>query len=424
MKINISENLRMEVNIPILWVENFQIEWQVNQHALLVVNGYKKFDVNIDQEKIYKSTIKICQNIQDKDQVLFNGYVTLIEYSIEGKSERFHLEAKSGSFILDQKQEFRSYQNIELTYSEIIKGLVNSKGGQVICTKGRDVKINKPVIQYKETVWEFSKRLASHLESCIIPDIETGGPNIWFGMRKGNIIQPVIENEYNIQVKYKNEIDFEFESSILYKIGDKIIYFGKEMIIYAVSVLFMKGEVIYKYVLKDFNPCKIIYQDQFIGVGLKGFVIDTCKERVRVALDIDKGQSTGTYFYDWYSESGNSFYAVPEIGACIVLYFGSKDEREGYVINSLPFNQKSRGIYEDRYVNIEKEIWIQLFREQIRFFTEGKYSLLLHDDAILVRSVFKINIFAYQNIKIKSKRINVSAPDSINICRGLFDYEK
>ena len=38
-----------------------------------------------------------------------------------------------------------------------------------------------PVIQYEETTWEFVNRLGVP----IIPDIETGKPNLWFGMRNG-----------------------------------------------------------------------------------------------------------------------------------------------------------------------------------------------------------------------------------------------
>lgn len=311
---------------------------------------------------------------------------------------------------------------MENTYAKIVNQVAESAGGRVICTKGTDAVIKRPLIQYEESAWEFCRRLASHLGTSVIPDIGTGGQNFWFGMRKGNVITGFPEDEYTVQSKRnkfgKMETDYGVESREFHKIGDRAVLGGQEMTICKVLAVFDRGELIFRYLLKEYQTESIIYQNSFTGLGLTGTVLDIQQEQVKVALDIDNGNSTGDYFYDWYPETGNALYAMPEIGANVLLYLGDRDEREGFVMHCMPNTMDFFRKYKSRRFDTKERNSLHLYESGINFVGKGNHSLSLGDDTVSVRSSGKINVSAQNAVTLNASRIVISTPDELDICQG------
>ncbi|MDE7477112.1 MAG: hypothetical protein K2M91_04030, partial [Lachnospiraceae bacterium] len=340
MEIGINQEIKLDSNIPFYMVEGFELNWKLNCHALFYIRGYISSNAEYKPETLYGSKIRVWTEKEDSSQIIFCGYVTQSVEENVGNMKKIYIEAQSGTCMLDQEPIARSFQSIEKTYAEIACEAVRDSSGKIICTEGHDRQIGKPLIQYRETTWEFCIRLASHLGSCIIPDIMTGEPALWFGMRNGNDISAFTENEYDVVVK-KNEADkaefcFETESREFYKIGDRTVFCGQKLTICGVSAYFEHGELIFHYQLEQKVTGCMRYQKLFTGLGLAGTVLETRKEQVKVALDIDEKVSTGDYFYNWYPVTGNALYAMPEIGARVTLYFASRDERDGFVLHCIP----------------------------------------------------------------------------------------
>ena len=422
MEIKIADGLKLCCEIPLLWVEKFQIKWEVNQHAFLELTGYIDRSIKYKVENLYESKIKLLLDKRNGSEVIFFGYLTTIVTENVGDTKKTQLKAHSGSFRLDQHIDSKSFQNVGMTYAEIVKQIADYSGGSVICSEGTDTVIRKPLIRYEETAWEFCKRLATHLGTCIIPDIVTGEFNFWFGMRKGGRVSNFSEEEYVIDIRKNNfgktEISFEVESREFYKIGDKTVFDGQEMIICRVFAFFDRGELIFRYLLKDSVKKSIIYNNKFMGLGLTGTVLETRCEQVRVALDIDNGNSTGKFFYDWYPETGNALYTMPETGAHILLYFGSKDEREGFAAHCLPGTAKYKRKYQNRFIHTNEGNSAQLYKEDVSFSNSGRSSLSVGDDFVSVRDSGKITVSAQNAIKVNAKRVIISTPDELEICQG------
>lgn len=285
--------------------------------------------------------------------------------------------------------------------------------------------IKKPIIQYGETVWAFTRRLASHLGTCVVPDITSGEPALWFGMRNGSAIPPLSENEYTIQITRtghgdgkQKETGFETESRAFYKLGDKVVFGGQRLRIYGVSARFQHGELIFRYLLKSRESVKKIYQENFIGLGLTGMVVDVRNEQVKVALDIDGGKSTGDYYYDWYPETGNALYAMPEKGARVELCFGNRDEKEGIGLHCFLYNLEKDIWYKQRKFGIVDGNVVQLFGSSISTSNGWAYDLFLIDGYLSLENVKDLNIFAESSIHIHAKKISVKVNDELNICHG------
>lgn len=420
MEIKIADGILIESDFPFLGIDNFELEWKLNEHAFLSMRGYLNDCEKYHLAEAYGSKIRL--RIEEGDITLFYGYLVDVKVNHIGNTREVRLKAASGSFRIDRKLESESFQNPEETYAEIARKIAEGAGARVICTKGIDISIEKPVIRYQETAWQFNKRLASGLRTCIVPDIVTGERDFWFGMRKGERIPLLEGEEYTVDICREREggkiiAIYKIKSRQFYKIGDRTTLNGVEWKVCEVKALFQKGELTFQYLLKQEESVEAIYLDCFTGLGLKGVIAEVRNERVRIALDIDEGRETGQYFYHWYPETGNSLYAMPEPGTRAVLYFGERDEREGFVMHSLPNAAQNFWYYKNRHLDTKEGNMLRLNENNIDISNGESKTICIGNGLILADSVGRLRISAEENVKMSAKRIIMRTPDEVNICQ-------
>lgn len=422
MEFKITDSLKVETDVPILNVGSFRFFWKTNCHARMELDGYIDRSISWNPAQSYNSRIKIHSNEGGKTQTLFYGYIFKVEISNSGKTTRVFLDIMSASCLLDRMAESRSFQNPAKTYGEVVKLAVQADGGQVIRIQESDREIGSPVIRYEETVWQFAGRMADRLGSCIIPDIETGNPNIWFGMRKGKEVQAPDDTQYTARLRpigKKAGICIKTEGRNYYKLGDRMTCLGQKMIITEIEGRYEHGELIFTYTMED-KATKYTGFHEYkhsAGMGLWGTIADVKKELVKVVLDIDKGEDTGDYYYPWYPETGNTLYAMPEIGSRALLYFFSEDEQDGAVIHCLNKEHKSECYYKNRALNTKDGNTMELTNSIVSFSRDG-HTLSLSNDTIHIGTLRELNIYAEENIRLKAKKIVISTPEEIKICQG------
>lgn len=423
MKVNITDSLKIESEIPFAFVEEFHFEWEPNRHALFCLKGYMDLGARYEAKKAYGSKVKVWLEKGEKDQILFFGYLLRAEVFADGNTKQVQLQAVSGSCRLDQQEKSQSFQNVGESYAQIIKRVAENDGGKVICMAGTEKEIGRPIIRYEETAWELGKRLASHLGTCVLADIGTGGKKIWFGLRAGREISDFSEDEFTIERRRnvhtgKIETSYEVESRKFYKVGDKAVFCGRETVIWKVEASFTRRELIFRYMLREKYGCEMIYQDKFTGLGLSGTVLQTKQEQVRIALDIDGGESTGGYFYNYYPETGNALYAMPEVGVRILLYFGSRDEREGFAVHCMLDELDWERNYKNRFNFTKEGNSMQLNMGSIHFSHCKKGYLTLQNNFAGVDSSGKVSISAKNGVKMEAGDIVVVTPDELSVCQG------
>ena len=423
MEIKLADNLKIETNIPILHVEQFCYLWKPDCHASLKLEGYLDRNIRWNPEQSYDSRIKIWRENSTGDQIIYHGYIVKVEIKNMGGTSQIKLEALSASCLLDRRVLSSSFQNPVITFGEVVREAVQTEGGQVIRDRENDKEIKNPVIRYEETAWEFAKRLGRPMGNYIIPDIETGNPNIWFGMRKGKEVPALQEDQCIVKmctIGRKTGIYIEAEGRTFYKIGDRMSYLGQNTTILEVQGRYERGELAFNYVLEDMSVHQpgSRYESNHAGLGLWGTVQDVKGETVKLALDIDDGKNTGDYFYPYCPETGNSLYAMPEKGARALLYFLGGNERNGTVIHCLNGNQNQGQYYKDRALDIENGNSLSLSKEVVSVCRGQKHRLTLDDDSVTIKTSKDLKIVAEGKIRLKSKRITVSTADELNICQG------
>lgn len=431
---NINSELGLQCDIPLQNTREYIIDWSINCHAELELAGDISPEIDIKPPVQYIGTeieLYFIAKSGEKEGTIFKGVISFLRFIHEDGICRAIVKGSSASKNLDIQCACCSFQDVSMTYADIAKKVVSEEGGAVICTAGIN-KIVKPHIRYQETAWEFIRRMASLVHTYLIPDIITGRPNIWFGMRHGIEIEEELGDWESINIIKNYEwndrarilTSYQFTSRKMYRIGDYKIIEAQKRVIYKVNMVFAKGELMFRYMLAretelDVQP---YFNEIFTGLSLSGKVIKTENESVCIKLDID-GEDGESYFYPWMPETGNALYAMPEVQTSISLYIMSPDERDAFGLRCLITegglkHKNSNFVFKEQETITGSKIG--LFPQIMEVSKNGNNSLHLDDDdGVNVLSEKKISMDADGRIRMKAKRIMVSVLDKIKFVSEL-----
>lgn len=417
------DNLKIETDIPVLYVEHFCFSCKPYCHAILDLDGYLHRSIRWDPGHSYNSCIKICFTDEGKAKVIYYGYIVKAEVKEVGRTSQIYIKAMSASCLLDRKIGSRSFQNTAKTYGEVVRENVQTDGGQVIRNQETDQKIECPVIRYEETTWQFANRMARRVGNYIIPDMETGNPNLWFGMRNGKKVKSLPEEQCIIQMNAIGKdigIRFKVESRNFYKIGDRMEYLGQKVTIVEVEGHYQQGELTFTYILEEHT----VHQPNFgedcqpAGQGFWGVIKKIKEESIKIALDIDHGQETGDYFYPWYPETGNALYAMPEVGGKALLYFFGAGQQEGAVIHSINKDLDCERVYKDRTLDIKEGNTVNLSSGTVCLSRGGNHKIFLNDNIISTSTSKELKIIAVGKIRLKAREILINTPEELSFIQA------
>ena len=422
MELKINELLKIKTDIPLSSVTTFRMQWGINDHACLKLYGDMSYEeaVNCQDKNCSGNCIMVTYCREQEEQVLFNGLVRNCVISFEGRWAQVEIEGISATWKLDILKNFRSFQDKNMTYAAIAKKVADYTGTSVISLIGKNTRIQKPLIQYQETDWEFLRRISSHLNKYILCDVLTGKPAFWFGMRNGKHVVLSAEDSYysNYDPILKRQV-YIVSSRNAYKIGDKVMYMGEELTILRRECVF-HDELIFTYTLGNESVLDqtIQYNCAISGCGLWGKVIAVSGEMLKIALEMDRNEECGEYWFPWRPETGNIMYAMPEIGSTVLLTIPGNDERCAIVSSCLHKEDaitNRKWSFEKRYLRTIEGSVIKLYQDELEFSRrEGDHLLHLSDANILCRTNKSIKIEAGKKVYIKGTRADIKAPEGID----------
>lgn len=347
-------------------ITKLKIVNELNEHSKLSISGIIS-DENVDR---YVEAAEADETItvalkDDKGNtiVLFDGLLSKIGIKAENDVRTLEVEALSKTFLMDIKKSSGSYQDENLKYSDIFKQKNSSYSNVVMVdnvTNG--TKIDKFIVQYKETDWEFLKRLASYFNVALVPECRISGIKYSIGGAGEAIVYDIDEFNYSIEkglqeynVKAANEsyqindldlVSYEMTTNKLMKLYNQVNFKGKNLLVYRCETDLESGAITNKYILRDGNGMKVnrVYNDKMTGISLQGRVLDTQKDKVKVSLEID-GSPTKRDGARWFEFStifsqpdGTGWYCMPEIEDVVRLYFPDSEEKNAYVISSMHYD--------------------------------------------------------------------------------------
>lgn len=423
---------------------------EINEHAKLKIRGIisEENEDKYVEEANDKSFINISVNDNENNiKNLFQGIVTDISIDTQNNVRILEIEALSRTYLMDIKKMVRTFQDENYTYMDVIN-ILNNENGNVLAMDNitDDKKIDKLIVQYKETDWELIKRLASHFNAGLIPECQLDGTKYIIGMRKDGISYSLDEFNYSIKKsiheykeKYENGIEtlndmnlisYEITTNKMLNLCEAVNFNGKNLYVYKAIIEICDSEFINKYVLRDEKGMKIQkkYNDKLIGLSLKGNILDTKNDVVKIKLDIDSSQNKDTakwfpYSTVYSSEDGTGWYCMPEVGDAIRLYFPDNEEKNAYAISSVNLKSSNSQKRSDPSVkNIGTKYGKQLVMKPGAIEIIGGNNLLMRmtdDGGIEIKSDKKIILDAQDDIEIKGKaKVSIKGDEGVDLTQN------
>jgi len=418
-----------------LFVEPFDfisyLDWKCvckfNEHGTLRVRGLISHE---NMQVYYQEVVKIqetwiCAKAlteTDEEIDLFRGVLTGLDFQTENELCTLTIEAKTGSYLLDQAHHMRSYQSDTLTYSDVLTACLESENGKFIMFDRQDELVDGLLIQYKETDWTFSKRLAANLGTVIWPDSYTDGRHFYIGLnqKKNESMQEITTDSFRLhesavdttinENRWKESFSWQIQSRDIYKLGEFVQFQGQRLVVGEVESSLVGSEISHQYSLyrpKADVAIQRFFNNAIKGVSLRSTVVYVKRDQVQVQIHEDENKELcGVRWFDYatvYSTpDGTGWYCMPEIGDEVRLLFPNVDERNAYVVSSVHLDAE-RG-----RENPDEKSWKNKQQKEI-LFTPDRL-LLRNNDGLLVE------LSDAEGVRIISnKAITIQSDDNIEI---------
>ena len=406
----------------------------VNEHGWAVVEGEAGENAleQLQGAVAGREQVIMVRDETGAEQPLFAGVIHSAGLITYGGYNRFRIELQSGTIQMDQVKRSRSFQDVAQTYSQVAQRVASGyEDGAVIPTVGLDKPLEAPVIQYRETDWEFLKRLASWCGGVVVPETHYAYPRIWFGFpdRAFTCVFPEDCYTSGISQRYyelggpaagNRRADFfyyDVPSSQMCDLGWYTVFRGQEFLICEKWAKLERGELLFTYRLgkPGLGYGRKEYNDRISGMTILGEVLSTKRETVCLKLDIDQGWAPGgPYPYTWRPETGNMMYCMPQVGTRVSLYFPNYDEQAAIAVNCVRTNGSSCARMSDpsrRSFVTEHGKEMNLYPQEMSFLGGANGTVKLEDETgITISTDKKIRIIAKQSVLVNGKTLAVAAP--------------
>ena len=440
--------VRIETSpFQVLALVEFESVLKKNQHGCAKVSGYISAEEK-DQlmAMISEETwahIWFYDETGEKN-ILFCGYIE--DLRIHAEADTFLLTAllKTGTGKMDMGEHIGVYQNGTTSCQKILETIVQGYADGKLLMGTEAGNIGNMVVQYKETDWEFAKRLAAQKNTVLMANEKSAGVKYTFGIIEEAGHELLSYESYSIvnligEYQIKKNCGMTESDAVAYKVktreifylGDAVCFLGKNYVVGEVERKWEGNEIYNYYLLETKGELRqMTYGNKkIIGASLKGNVTSVKKDTVKVVLMEDEtggwaGQKWFAYSTIYSSPDGTGWYCMPEKGDSVRLYFPNENEAEAYVnssVNEQSSNSSARSNPDEKSIKNKqgKEV---LFKPDRLVFTNNKGMSIeiVDDEGILIESDKSITIKAKENIGIirMEQGVEMSAPEKIAFQQG------
>ncbi|MBU3154419.1 phage tail protein, partial [Clostridium estertheticum] len=230
-----------------------------------------------------------------------------------------------------------------------------------------------------------------------------------------------------------NDINLISYEVITYKVMylyNLVDFKGKGLYIYSSEMELLDGMISNKYVLRNNKGIKVRrdYNNKVVGISLKGNVLDTKNDTVKINLGIDGNQDIGKarwfpYSTVYSSPDGTGWYCMPEVGDVIRLYFPDNEEKNAYAISSANLKSSNSEKRSDPAVkSIGSKYGKQVVMKPgaVEIIGNGNLLMRLTDDGgIEINSDKKIVLDAKEDIEITGGgKISIQGGNGVDLTQG------
>lgn len=436
---------------PMTYLEVLSYEGlvQVNEHGCVKFKGQIPFEKKQECLAAGKrqTWVNVAAVTESLEKTLFYGVLTYMRMEVENETCMVLIELKTGSSLMDKEDFIRSFQNTSVTYNDVLdtcNETYSNNDCDKIMTEAKQKPIDHFLMQYKETDWNFIKRLASRAGTVVVPEYKTSGIKYYFGIpnRRDSISEGTCEysiscdmQEYSIKkakgmsVNQEDTVIYMWEDREIYELGQNKIMNGQTMYIWKIQTELRRNELHHTYFMKT-KPgicMPLQYNQKIVGASLYANVIDVKHERVQIQMEEDSNSiRSGACWFSfasvYSSEDGTGWFCMPEKGDRVRLLFPTCEEQAAYVVSA----------YHERNAKLRKDPEIKFWRNKegkeiqlapghiLMTNNDGTYIQLSDEDGIEIVSEGSVMLQAKKGMSITSSSgsIELSASKKVRLRQG------
>lgn len=446
--------VKLEVR-PFSFISYLELECtkELNQHSVIRITGIigqenSREYRNMALQETWVSIDAISENGNMKH--FFVGILTELRIKKEGRVSILMIEVKTGSFLLDIKLHTRSFQDSGFSYLQVINRCLEAGNGNYCIQDKNNKTTERFLLQYRESDWQFIKRLASYAGTVLIPADDVAEKKICFGYRESSIAEKLEADSYRMEQNYEayekkkaagftdmksaDLISYVVGSREIYDLGETVQFEGVKFVVGKIHSWLEGQELYHEYYLftKENAQLLPIYNNDLIGASLNARVTSVEKTMVKVQIEEDENKTgCGSCWFDYatvYSTpDGAGWYCMPELGDMVRLVMPDCIEGHAYVASSVHLGTTGGR------TNPDEKSWKNPQDKEILFTPESiilrnnnGISLELSDkEGVKVISNKDIVVQAERNIQIRSQKagVNMAAETAILMQQGAAKVE-
>jgi hypothetical protein len=428
-------------------LDKLEIEKSIYQHSYATIKG------TIAEEKLEDYEIYLGEEDpklvltydNDENKILFKGIIENYKIGYHGQNCYLELKAVSYSRLLERKKINRIYQNLNTTHNQVFEQIMADNPEFKIAfadeSIGESPLVSEDypiVLQYKETEWDFIKRIASYQNQILVvddtkDDSETinilAGPHEAEPKELNNLSgakSKQTTGRDNIFHYYKVYRYRDYSSKEIYDIGKSVKYKLNnqedtkiELIIIKNKIYMIDGILYSDLTLVEEDQINILKEKRKREIAGHSFRAEIKqldnKHRAQVEfLDVFNEYDEATSYYFPLDKVYTNSYFAPEVGDIIDVYFKSKNERHATIkSSSTDNNQEVENDPADKVIFSPTGNAIKLNNEVISLASkEKKSSLDVKEELINVASNTSQLALSSTYINVKTEKANGLIDDS------------
>jgi len=418
--------LSIEGDIKFQHIVDIEIKREINEHTELTVVGIideKDKDTYLDNIK-YGSEISLKYG-KEITEVLFGGIIVDVEIIERKRIYYAIIKANSATWIMDQKLKKRSFNKDTITYDDILNVIKKDyEKCDFISDDKFNQKVEKLIVQYNETDFEFLKRIASHLGLVIVPEDLYNMPRCFVGIRTRNSIE-LKEESYELTRHFDDftgeKYGYKLISGEFLEVGCEVVLSNERFVVIKCKSKLINSELTNTYTILESRLTEVskICNEKIRGAALEGVVIEPKGSQAKVQLNIDNEDVTN--WYDVIVGSNNALYSMPYAGDKVKVYFPSDEEEEAQI---------SFTTYNGTGLNPDTKFWsnrdgkkIEYTKQTIEFSAKSgtldsskEHSIKLTDSSgIDIKSDLKITIMSAGSLSLNAKSISIVGKQGVSL---------
>lgn len=429
-------------------LEKLEIDRAAGEHATARLRGsiwdedaelYKKLVL----EKVWVKITAEDENGEEK--ILMTGMIA--GFSLEKLQHVYVLELilKSGTYLMDGRKHFRSFQDQSLTYLDVMKNINKSYGESGIIAENSVESAVDFLLQYEETDWEFIQRIASRFGLLVTPSVVREG--IFYYVGNSRYVTYTLPEPVNSSIckyvstymqrsangtgslKEQDYVEYQVSGREIFDLWDFLTVGSQSGHVYRIHSEYRQGELIHMYSLRPAGGLKAapVFQECRTGCSFQAEVKAVMQDKVQVALknDENRDQKISRWFpysTGYSSPDGAGWYCMPEVGDRVRLQIPDHMEEHGYVISAVHMETG-----DDRKIPDHKSFKTRYGKELL--FTPGSLILtnnrgmsvqIIDGEGIRIVSDKDISLIAGGSMTVSSENesLIIAGTESVDIMQG------